>query len=246
MLVGKSSFALIISVYMGVIAIPSYPPYEVYEIIRVLKETALSIKEYQKRQEIKQAIKDLETHIKKFISLAEEFTREVEKGGGIERWITENTLRILGLELEFLPKLKRVVELLPEIRNINDIIEEMGREIEDEDLDKLINVLRYSYSKGLYKYLLQNIEELSADMRFKIINLNPIVDFLAFVIMLSKKGEIVLYNEEKVRKIFRKYLNDLLEFWEDIELIKDMEENETGELVSIHEIMSIFKDEGRV
>jgi len=209
-------------------------------LIQFLKDVHSSVKEYAKRKEIEKVVRDLETSLQEFTSLAREFSRDIGKGKDAEEWLVENVSRIWSVKLEFLPNLQRALEVLPEIkgRTFRDIAEEMSSEVEDEDIQTLLKIIRDMDTKGLDRYLQENINELSAEMLRRMINLYAIVDFLALFIMLGDKGEVDLPDKGKIRGIFRKYLDDLAEFWADVELLREMEKNETGELVSIDEIMA--------
>ena len=233
---------------MGVLVIPepgvSY--IVVNRIIRSLKNAGDFAKEHEERQKIDKIIRRLESSFQKFVSLARDFSRDIGEGKDAEEWLIENVPKIWSLKVEFLPDFQMALEVLPEIKGktFRDIAGEMESEVEDEDIRTLLKIIRDMDMKGLDIYLQQNINELSAEMLRRMINLYAIVDFLALVMMLSDKGEVVLPDKGKIRRIFRKYLNDLAEFWADVELLKEMEENETGELISIDEIMAVLNDEG--
>ena len=233
---------------MGVLVIPEPGvPYNVISrLIQLLKDLQRSVKEYARRREIERTIEGLETSLREFTSLAREFASAIDGGGDAERWLLNNVHRIMSVRLALLPHLQRAFEVIPELKGktFEDLVEYTLTNVEDEDLRVLLDILRDANARGLDRYLHQSIETLSAEMLQTMLTLGAALDFLASVVVLHRMGEIVLSDEGKVRGVFRRYINEFAEFWEDVELMREMEENETGNLVSIDEIMAVFEDEG--
>ncbi len=220
----------------------------VSDLVESLKDVLHSVKEYVRRKEIEGTIEGLESSLQALSSLAEEFAFAIKEGEDAEEWLLKNASEIMRVKLTLLPHLQKAFEVIPQLKGKtpDEVVEDMWKDVEDEDIRLLLELLRDAHVRGLDRYLQQNVENLSSEMLLTMINLSAIVDFLALVVMLSDDGKVALPDEGEVRRVFRKYLGDLSEFWGDVELLKSMEENETGELVSIDEIMSALRDEGVV
>jgi len=158
-----------------------------------------------------------------FLHLARSFLREPSG-----RWLRRNVGSLVALKTAYAYLLAALEEegatvvratepgdpFISDVRRLDEIIKRKG-------------LLDFALEIGLDEEYWKDLEETTA-----------IVSFLLNVILAIKRGRVRATRKtyRKVRKLAGKYLNRVIDFWADIEMLKEIKEDSERELVDIEEV----------